>query len=90
MESPIAKAEITKNIEKSFSKVVAKIEKEQEKQADVIAKENKKADHNIEVTPKQLAHSTYKPAVSHERHEQLNPKGQTEKNDHQEGKPKEK
>jgi len=44
VKNPKAKAAITKNIEKSFSKIVAKIEKEQEKQADAIAKENKKAD----------------------------------------------
>lgn len=35
---------------KSYSKIAAKIEIEQEKQADVIAKENKKVDQNIDLT----------------------------------------
>ncbi|EJQ97827.1 hypothetical protein [Bacillus cereus] len=45
-----AKAKITKNIEKSYSKIAAKIEIEQAKQADVIAKENKKVDQNADLT----------------------------------------
>ncbi|MEH6977050.1 hypothetical protein, partial [Bacillus pseudomycoides] len=62
------------------------IEKEQEKQADAIAKENKKVDQNTEVTPaqpEQVTQPAHKPAVSYEKHEQSNQKGQTEKNDHQ-------
>ncbi|WP_240514704.1 hypothetical protein [Bacillus cereus] len=35
---------------KSYSKITAKIEIEQEKQADVIVKENKKVDQNIDLT----------------------------------------
>ncbi|MDM5239651.1 hypothetical protein QUF83_27060 [Bacillus cereus] len=35
---------------KSYSKITAKIEIEQEKQADVIAKENKKVNQNIDLT----------------------------------------
>ncbi|PFM57819.1 hypothetical protein COJ48_27495 [Bacillus cereus] len=49
-ENPKAKAEITKNIEKSYSKIAVKIEKEQAKQADAIAKENKKVDQNADLT----------------------------------------
>ncbi|MED0973369.1 hypothetical protein [Bacillus paramycoides] len=48
--NPKAKAEITKNIEKSYSKIAVKIEKEQAKQADAIAKENKKVDQNADLT----------------------------------------
>ncbi|PFK28268.1 hypothetical protein COI93_24255 [Bacillus cereus] len=76
MENPKAKAVITKNIEKSFFKIAAKIEKEQEKQVDAIAKENKKVDQNTEVTPAQSEQVTQpaqpeqKLAVSHEKHGQ--------------------
>ncbi|PFA57177.1 hypothetical protein CN931_23495 [Bacillus sp. AFS054943] len=45
-----AKTAITKNIVKSYSMITAKIEIGQEKQADVIVKENKKVDQNIDVT----------------------------------------
>ncbi|MBY0600435.1 hypothetical protein [Bacillus bingmayongensis] len=83
MKNLKAKAAITKNIEKSFSKIVAKIEKEQEKQADAIAKENKKVDQNTEVNPAQPAQPEHKLAVSHEKYGKSNQKGQTEKNDHQ-------
>lgn len=40
MENSKEKAAITKNIEKSYSKIVAKIDKEQKKQAE----ENKRVD----------------------------------------------
>ncbi|PFD29780.1 hypothetical protein CN285_29030 [Bacillus cereus] len=48
--NPKAKAEIIKNIEKSYSKIAAKIEKEQANQADAIGKENKKVDQNADLT----------------------------------------
>lgn len=44
MENSKAKAAITNNIEKSYLKIEAKMEKEQEKQAAAIVKENKRAD----------------------------------------------
>ncbi len=49
---------------------------EEEKEAAVIAKENKKANQNAEVTPAKLAH---KLVVSQEKHEQSNQEDHTEK-----------
>ncbi|MGE7874035.1 hypothetical protein [Bacillus paramycoides] len=69
MRNSKAKAEITKNIEKSYSKIAAKIEKEQEKQAGVIAKENKKVDQNADVNRAQVEKKTVK-KVGLEKYEQ--------------------
>ena len=71
--NPKAKAEITKNIEKSYSKIAAKIEKEQEKQAAAIAKENNKVDQNADLTLAQVEKKKYQEngeKVSREKYEQ--------------------